>query len=81
VAAVNMGASAADGTYAVLGMLNMTTDEIPVAGEVVLVGSGLYLGGDYLYHHWQPFHDVCNDVGHATASVAKGIWHGVTSIF
>jgi uncharacterized protein YukE len=81
VAAANMGASAADGTYAVLGMLNMTTDEIPVAGEVVLVGSGLYLGGDYLYHHWQPFHDVCNDVGHATASVAKGIWHGVTSIF
>lgn len=81
VAAVNAGASAADGTYAVLGMLNMTTDEIPVAGEVVMVGSGLYLGGDYLYHHWQPFHDVCNNVGHATASVAKGIWHGVTSIF
>jgi hypothetical protein len=52
-----------------------------VAGQVALIGTGLYLGGDYLYHHWKPFHDVCNDVGHATVSVAKGIWHGITSIF
>jgi hypothetical protein len=55
------------------------------------VASG-YLGGDYLYHHWTPFRDVCNDVGHATVAgadavghaavgAAKGVWHGITSIF
>jgi hypothetical protein len=76
VAGVNMGLSGAD----LLGLAGVTV-EVPVAGQVVLVGTGLYIGGDYLYHHWQPFHDVCNDVGHATVSAAKGIWHGITSIF
>jgi uncharacterized protein YukE len=81
VAAVNMGASGLDATYTTLAMLNMTTDEVPVAGEVTLIGTGLYLGGDYLYHHWTPFRDVAHDIGHATVSVAKGVWHGITSIF
>jgi hypothetical protein len=76
VAGVNMGLSGAD----LLGLAGVTA-EVPVAGQVILVGTGLYIGGDYLYHHWKPFHDVCNDVGHATVSVAKGIWHGITSIF
>lgn len=52
---------------------------IPGVGEAALVGTGLYLAGDYLYHHWNPFTDVSNDVGHATVSVAKGAWHDVTS--
>lgn len=76
VAGVNLGLSGAD----LLGLAGVTA-EVPVAGQVVLVGTGLYLGGDYLYHHWKPFHDVCNDVGHATVSAAKGVWHGITSIF
>ena len=80
VAGVNAGASAVDGTYAVLGMLNATTDEVPVVGEVVLIGSGLYLGADYLYHHWTPFRDVANTVGHATVTGAKDLWHGITSV-
>lgn len=79
VAGVNAAASAADGTYAVLGMVNATTDEFPVVGEVVLIGSGVYLGGDYLYHHWTPFRNVCNDVGHATVAGAKDFAHAVTS--
>jgi hypothetical protein len=52
---------------------------IPGVGEAALVGTGLYLAGDYLYHRWKPFTDVCDDVGHATVSVAKGAWHDVTS--
>lgn len=76
VAGVNFGLSGAD----LLGLAGVTA-EVPVAGQVILIGTGLYLGGDYLYHHWKPFHDVVNDVGHATASAAKGIWHGITSIF
>ena len=81
VAGVNGVASGVDGTYAIIGMLNASADEIPVAGEVILIGSGLYLGGDHLYHHWTPFRDVANDVGHAAVSGVKDTWHAITSIF
>lgn len=87
VAGANAGLSAAD----LAGLAGLTA-EVPVEGQVVLVGTGLYLGGDYLYHHWAPFRDVANDVGHATVasadaaghaatSAAKGVWHGITSVF
>jgi uncharacterized protein YukE len=56
-------------------------DPIPGVGEVVMVGTGLFLGGDYLYHHWKPFKNVCDATGHAVVSAAKSTWHAVTSIF
>jgi hypothetical protein len=65
---------------------NLVMDEIPGVGEVMLAASGVYLAGDFLYHHWAPFHDVANDVGHATVKVADGLghtarsaWHSLTS--
>lgn len=65
---------------------NLVMDEIPGVGEVMLAASGVYLAGDFLYHHWAPFHDVANDVGHATVTVADGLghttrsaWHSLTS--
>ena len=81
VAGVNAAAAGVDGAYAVAGLFVGTTFEVPVLGEAVLVGTGPYLGADYLYHHWTPFRDVANDVGHAVVSTAKGAWHDVTSIF
>lgn len=81
VAGVNAAAAGLDATYAAAGLVVGSTIEIPVAGEVVLVGTGLYLGADYLYHHWAPFHDVAADVGHAVASTVKDSWHDVTSFF
>jgi uncharacterized protein YukE len=63
--------------------LNASLDWIPVAGEVVMIGTGVYLAGDFLYHHWTPFRDVANAVGHGTVRVVKdigsGIEHGVLS--
>ncbi|MCX4882840.1 WXG100 family type VII secretion target [Streptomyces sp. NBC_00847] len=56
-------------------------DAVPGVGEVVMIGTGLFLGGDYLYHHWKPFKNVCDATGHAVASAAKSTWHAVTSIF
>ncbi len=53
--------------------LNASLDWIPVAGEVVMIGTGVYLAGDFLYHHWKPFHDIANDVGHGTVKVVKAI--------
>lgn len=57
---------------------NLFMDEIPVVGQVVMIGTGIYLGGDYAYHHWRWFHDTCDTVGHfvattATAYVAKHV--------
>ncbi|MEY9905483.1 hypothetical protein ABIA35_001699 [Catenulispora sp. MAP12-49] len=57
---------------------NLMMDEIPVAGEVVMIGTGLYLAGNFLYHHWKPFTNVCNAVGHGTVVAAKAVGHGVT---
>lgn len=80
-AGVNAAAAGLDISYAAVGLVMGTTFEIPVVGEVALVGTGLYLGADYLYHHWTPFRDVASDSGHAVASIAKDTWHDVTSFF
>jgi hypothetical protein len=63
----NRGMALANGVSTVI-VLNAATDEIPVVGEVVMIGSGLYLGGDWLYNHWQPFHNVVDDAGHGIAT-------------
>ncbi len=58
-----------------------TLDAVPVVGEVVMVadvGTGLYLAGDFLYHNFKPFHDVCNTVGSGVASAADATAHGVS---
>ena len=80
---VDRGAAGVNGALLIA---NMATDEIPVVGEVTLIGTGVYLAGDFLYHHWTPFHNVANDVGHATADAAEwtghkaaSAWHSVTS--
>ena len=31
------------------------------------------------HHHWTPCHDVADEVGHATVTVADGIGHGTRS--
>lgn len=64
--------------------------DFPVIGEVALAATGIYLAGDFLYHHWTPFRDVTNDVGHVTVKAvdeaghetvqaADSAWHSVTS--
>jgi uncharacterized protein YukE len=58
-----------------------TLDAVPVVGEVVMaadVGTGIYLAGDFLYHHFKPFHNVCNAVGGSVASAADATAHGVS---
>jgi uncharacterized protein YukE len=77
---VDRGAAAANaGTTGMLLALN-ATDEIPVWGEAVAVGTGLYLAGDFLYHNFKPFHDLCNTVGSGIATGAKAVASGVSSL-
>jgi hypothetical protein len=77
------GAGASEAVDGGLIALNASLDWIPAAGEVVIVGTGVYLAGDFLYHHWTPFHDVASAVGHATVRVVDDgvgkIEHGMDS--
>lgn len=73
---VDRGAAGVNGGLLVA---NMFLDEIPVVGEVTLVATGVYLAGDFLYHHFKPFHDVCDDVGHATVTAVKSVGHAASS--
>jgi uncharacterized protein YukE len=57
--------------------LNASLDWVPVAGEVVMIGTGVYLAGTFLYKHWTPFRDVARAVGHATVRVVDDIGHGI----
>jgi hypothetical protein len=74
------------GTNGALITLDLAIGGLPVVGDVALAATGVYLAGDYLYHHWTPFRDVAGDVGHATVKVAdeaghvaSSAWHSVTS--
>ena len=74
------------GTNGALITLDLAIGGLPVVGDVALAATGVYLAGDYLYHHWTPFHDVADEVGHATVKVtdeaghvAGSAWHSVTS--
>lgn len=68
------------GTATALLAANASVDWIPVAGEVVAAGSGLYLLGDALYQI-PAVHNFVNSVGSGIASGAKSAWHWVSSLF
>jgi len=80
----------ADRGVAVVNGALITTDLalgfLPGVGEVALAATGMYLAGDFLYHHFTPFHDVAHEVGHATVHAVdrtdhavRSAWHTVTS--
>lgn len=52
-------------TLAGLVGINAVADWIPVAGQIIMVGTGLFLAGDWLYHHWDEVsHFVTDTVPH-----------------
>jgi len=77
-AAANIvGTGAAFGGAELAGLvgLNAAADWIPVAGEVVMVGTGLFLAGDYVYHHWDQISNFAtNTVPNALGDAAS--WTG-----
>jgi hypothetical protein len=86
---VDRGAAAVNGGFLTADLLGAEAvmDVIPGVGEVAITATGLYLAGDFLYHHWTPFHDVANDVGHAAVRTADDLghaassaWHSITSV-
>ena len=53
---------------------NVTLDWIPGVGEGVIVSTGAYLAGDWLYHHWTPAHDSMDAIADqpAIARISRG---------
>lgn len=54
---------------------DLVLDGLPGIGEVALAATGAYLAFDWAYQHWTPFHNVANDVGHATVRAADDVGH------
>ncbi len=85
---VNQGAAVLNGaaTITVLAAANASADWIPVVGEVVMVATGLYLAGDWIYNSYKhggwartaadaTGNFVTHTAPHAIASGAKSAWH------
>lgn len=52
---------------------------IPVAGQIIVVASAVVLVGDWAYHTFPGFHSFVDKVADGTVSVAKDVWHGISS--
>ena len=73
---------AGDGTVtAVAGALGIdaAVGWVPVAGQAVVIATGVFLAGDYLYHHWKPAKVVIDAVGHGVKVGFDATVHGVES--
>jgi uncharacterized protein YukE len=51
---------------------------VPVAGQVLLVASGLVLAGIWAYNNVKPFHDFCDTAVSDTKHVAQDAWNSVS---
>jgi uncharacterized protein YukE len=71
--------AAMTGTLTAVGAIDASVGWVPVAGQVVIVGTGLFLAGDWAYNNVKPFHDFVDTAASDTASVAKTAWHGLSS--
>lgn len=74
---VDRGAAAVNGGFLTADLLgaDAVMDVIPGVGEVAIAATGIYLAGDFFYHHSTPFRDAVNASGHAIATAADATGH------
>jgi uncharacterized protein YukE len=75
-----VGGAGSEALGGALGIVDVSSSWIPVAGEVVLAGTALYLAGDWAYNNVKWFHDGIDDVGHGLAVAGDGIAHGAEDV-
>jgi uncharacterized protein YukE len=75
-----LGGMGTDALGGALGIVDVSTSWIPVAGQVVLAGTALYLAGDWAYNNVKWFHDGVDDVGHDLADAGEGIAQGAEDV-
>ncbi len=78
LAGLGLAASGTETGGAALALIgiNGVADWIPVVGEVVVVGTALYLGGEWVHNHWS---DICrwsDDAGHFISSTTSAAVQG-----
>jgi uncharacterized protein YukE len=73
-----LGGAGTDALGGALGIVDVSTSWVPVAGQVVLAGTALYLAGDWAYNNVKWFHDGIDDVGHGVEDAGKDVYHGIT---
>lgn len=56
-----------------------SADWIPGVGEGVIVTTGAYLAGDWLYHHWTPAHDSMDAVADQPSNLLETVKNGMLS--
>jgi hypothetical protein len=61
----------AAGINGVLLAADMASINLGPIGAAVIAATGAYLAADFLYHHWKPFHDVANDIGHGVVKTTE----------
>jgi len=76
------GAAAVNGGFLTADLLGAEAvmDVIPGVGEVAIAATGIYLAGDFWYHHWTPFRDVINTSGHIIVKVADATGHAAVRV-
>jgi hypothetical protein len=74
---VDRGAAAVNGGFLTADLLgaDAVMDVIPGVGEVAIAATGLYLAGDFLYHHRAQLHDAADAAGHIIVKVADDTGH------
>jgi hypothetical protein len=79
---VDRGAAAVNGGFLTADLVgaDAVMDVIPGVGEVAIAATGVYLAGDFLYHHWTPFRDAVNASGHAIATAADATGHAAATV-
>jgi uncharacterized protein YukE len=80
VAAVG-GGMLADGGATALAVLGVDAafGWVPVAGQILVVATGLFLAADWAYNNVKPFHDFVNTAASDTVQVAENAWNGATN--
>lgn len=72
-----VGTDGVASTAALVG-INAGTDWIPVVGEGVMLGTGLYLAGTWAYQTFKPFHDLVDATGRTVSSAGHDAGHFLT---
>jgi uncharacterized protein YukE len=75
-----LGGMGTDALGGALGIADVSTSWVPVAGQVVLAGTAIYLAGDWAYNNVKWFHNGIDDVGHGLADAGEGVAHGAEDV-
>jgi hypothetical protein len=79
---VDRGAATVNGGFLTADLLgaDAVLDVIPGVGEVAIAATGVYLAGDFLYHHRAQLRDAADAAGHIIVSTADDNEHAAVRV-